>query len=331
MIMKPVKLFAAVLACALAAIAVWSCSSEGDEPVGSRGQTEIPEWLYKTLYEFEMGYIGPDQSKQSPLGQMMLSSNGPKVPLYTTRIHSKGDERYYSQSMFYYSVHYPALDPRGEEQLYPYSAITYLEHICLDAKGNRITDPVKVERILDMPHVFIPYNRREPGEEWCKDGYETDFVRYRQNDPYSVTCARKDHLWTISNLPGVYEDAFKQHGENLMGMTVSFLYDKISDTLYEDIAQHTMVVAVACPRTISYVNTYFVKTDAGYMEVTKDEFLDASAAKFDTPEMFEANGVYKPTEGGDYINQCIELPRISQADIDRWKDNEKRGVKISYI
>ena len=47
-----------------------------------------------------------------------------------------------------------------------------------------------------------------------------------------------------------------------MGMTVSFLYDKISDTLYEDIAQHTTVVAVACPRTISYVNTYFVKTDA---------------------------------------------------------------------
>ena len=260
----------------------------------------------------------------------MLSSNGPKVPLYTTRIHSKGDERYYSQSMFYYSVHYPALDPRGEEQLYPYSAITYLEHICLDAKGNRITDPVKVERILDMPHVFIPYNRREPGEEWCKDGYETDFVRYRQNDPYSVTCARKDHLWTISNLPGVYEDAFKQHGENLMGMTVSFLYDKISDTLYEDIAQHTTVVAVACPRTISYVNTYFVKTDAGYMEVTKDEFLDASAAKFDTPEMFEANGVYRPTDG-DYINLCSELPRITPADIERWKENEKRGARISYI
>ena len=39
------------------------------------------------------------------------------------------------------------------------------------------------------------------------------------------------------------------------------------------------------------------------MEVTKDEFLDASAAKFDTPEMFEANGVYRPTDG-DYINLC---------------------------
>ncbi len=115
-----------------------------------------------------------------------------------------------------------------------------------------------------------------------------------------------------------------------MGMTVSFLYDKISDTLYEDIAQHTTVVAVACPRTISYVNTYFVKTDAGYMEVTKDEFLDASAAKFDTPEMFEANGVYKPTEG-DYNYQYNELPRITPADIERWKENEKRGARISYI
>lgn len=115
-----------------------------------------------------------------------------------------------------------------------------------------------------------------------------------------------------------------------MGMTVSFLYDKISDTLYEDIAQHTTVVAVACPRTISYVNTYFVKTDAGYMEVTKAEFLDASAAKFDTPEMFEANGVYRPTDG-DYINLCSELPRITPADIERWKENEKRGARISYI
>ena len=197
--MKLIKLFPAIIACALAAIAVWSCSSEVMSRWGREVGLRYPNGFTKHFMNSEMGYIGPDQSKQSPLGQMMLSSNGPKVPLYTTRIHSKGDERYYSQSMFYYSVHYPALDPRGEEQLYPYSAITYLEHICLDAKGNRITDPVKVERILDMPHVFIPYNRREPGEEWCKDGYETDFVRYRQNDPYSVTCARKDHLDNIQS------------------------------------------------------------------------------------------------------------------------------------
>lgn len=319
-----------MMACALAAMAVWSCSSEDDEPSGSRSQTEIPEWLYKKLFDLEVGDIGPDQSKQSPFGQMMLSSNGPKIPVYTTRIHSKDDERYYSQSMFYYSAQYPALDPRGEEQLYPYSAITYLEHICLDAKGNRITDPAKVEKILDLPHVFIPYHWREPGEEWCKNGYEADFERYRQNDPYSITCSRENHLWTISNLPGVYEDAFKKYGENLMGMTVSFLYDKTANKIYEDIAQHTTVVAAACPRTIRYVNTYFVKTDSGYMEVTKDEFLDASAAKFGSPELFEANGVYMPTEG-DYNNQYNELPRISSADIERWKENEKNGVRISYI
>ena len=55
-----------------------------------------------------------------------------------------------------------------------------------------------------------------------------------------------------------------------------------------------------------------------YMEVTKDEFLDASAAKFDTPEMFEANGVYRLTDG-DYINLCSELPRITPADIEPGK------------
>lgn len=67
--MKLIKLFPAIIACALAAIAVWSCSSEGDEPVGSRGQTEIPEWLYKTLYELEMGYIGLIRASNHLLGR----------------------------------------------------------------------------------------------------------------------------------------------------------------------------------------------------------------------------------------------------------------------
>lgn len=312
---------------ALLAMASWSCSSQEDEPPASA--SIIDEWLSHRLSELEIGYMGPDKDKISYVAQIWFSSNHVRYPVRTVRLHTNGTKRYFSMSVFYYELNQAAYDPRGDEQLYPFNSVVYLDQICIDEKGNSITDPAEIQKILSYPYVYIPKYEEDATADWCAEGFETDFVRYRKNEPQSYL-SEENNSWIRTNLPGVYENAFKEYGENLMAISASFLYDKETDTRYDDVVQLTVLAAVAPHWSVRYDNTYYVKSDKGYVEVTKDEFLAASAAKFKSPEKFEQNGYYffGGNEPGVWYDQ---FPYLQRLDNTYWKEWEASGRRLSYI